>query len=467
MSIGISGNNGQYDYAIYDGQDVAVSGTGNVFQNCVIADGFDASENCTVKNSIFLGAISVATGKTLTLLNCISSGAEPAVDGTVDDTDCMWSTDPLLLDPDNGDFRPGAGSPARSGGIDVDLTEDYIGTAVPDGSPDIGAYQTALIVGLDSSHALRSAIADLTLSFEGGNLMITDLPVAPTPGDSTSEFNTKAFGLLAALSLFVTEANQAVDDINSNGAASIASAAQAAQSELAAEAAYASAAAAANAEKWVSGTTYAEGDVRWSPADYQTYRRKTAGGGTTDPSEDEANWAQCAGSVMDIVDYEDIPIEWGRDGSSPPDYVDFYSDIPAREFANDSTEDVVFPWYTPKDLNPTYGIKFQVDAIVTNATGPASEGIAFELAGRCAGHGDSAAGTYGDPVESTATGLAMDQYDEIQTTLSDIVTVTDLAAGETAKLKLVRDHDNAADTYGQKVGVYNLRIWFVRSTVAA
>ncbi|MFH1010336.1 MAG: hypothetical protein V1784_03775 [bacterium] len=49
--------------------------------------------------------------------------------------------------------------------------------------------------------------------------------------------------------------------------------------------------AAANATKWVSGTTYAEGDGRWSPINYQTYRRKTAGAGTTDPSLDGTNWA--------------------------------------------------------------------------------------------------------------------------------------------------------------------------------
>ena len=45
------------------------------------------------------------------------------------------------------------------------------------------------------------------------------------------------------------------------------------------------------ATKWVSGTTYAIGDVRWSPIDYLAYRRKTAGAGTSDPSADAANWA--------------------------------------------------------------------------------------------------------------------------------------------------------------------------------
>lgn len=49
---------------------------------------------------------------------------------------------------------------------------------------------------------------------------------------------------------------------------------------------------AAGAAKWVSGTTYAEGDVRWSPLNYLSYRRKVAGAGTTDPANDETNWAR-------------------------------------------------------------------------------------------------------------------------------------------------------------------------------
>lgn len=53
--------------------------------------------------------------------------------------------------------------------------------------------------------------------------------------------------------------------------------------------------------KWVSGTTYAEGDVRWSPANYQTYRRKSAGAGATDPSADTTNWAAINDFVLTIV----------------------------------------------------------------------------------------------------------------------------------------------------------------------
>jgi len=86
-----------------------------------------------------------------------------------------------------------------------------------------------------------------------------------------------------------------------NGAAQVALAADqvdlaTTQAELAEGSANA-AALAANASKWVSGTTYTEGFCVWSPTDFKTYRRKTTGGGTTDPSADnETDWASQSGS---------------------------------------------------------------------------------------------------------------------------------------------------------------------------
>ena len=47
----------------------------------------------------------------------------------------------------------------------------------------------------------------------------------------------------------------------------------------------------AGAIAWVSGTTYAIGDRRTSPANGLVYRRITSGAGTTDPSADTTNWA--------------------------------------------------------------------------------------------------------------------------------------------------------------------------------
>jgi hypothetical protein len=54
----------------------------------------------------------------------------------------------------------------------------------------------------------------------------------------------------------------------------------------------------AGASMWVSGTTYALGNVVWSPSNYQTYRRIIAGAGTTDPASDATNWVLVSGNVQ-------------------------------------------------------------------------------------------------------------------------------------------------------------------------
>ena len=61
-----------------------------------------------------------------------------------------------------------------------------------------------------------------------------------------------------------------------------------------ASAAAAAAFATANASMWASGATYAVGVNVIDPVDMLTYRRKTAGAGTTRPGEDATNWALLA-----------------------------------------------------------------------------------------------------------------------------------------------------------------------------
>ncbi|MCU0919016.1 MAG: hypothetical protein MUF16_01550, partial [Burkholderiaceae bacterium] len=135
-----------------------------------------------------------------------------------------------------------------------------------------------------------------------------DAPPAAPSRSSPSTFSTLADAYHAWLGPFVSQVtalatnlyNNAVDAYNSAVAAS-GSAGNAASSASAASASATAAsdsaitsAASAGASAWVSGTTYAIGDVRWSPANYYSYRRKTVGAGTTDPSADTANWALAA-----------------------------------------------------------------------------------------------------------------------------------------------------------------------------
>lgn len=126
-------------------------------------------------------------------------------------------------------------------------------------------------------------------------MAITPLPTPPSRDDPTN-FATRADAFLGALPDFATEANALAVDVNADAVAAAASAVDAEDAVTAAEAAAAAATAAVNVTKWVSGATYTEGVVVWSPITYLSYRRKSTGGGTTDPSADSTNWAQATGT---------------------------------------------------------------------------------------------------------------------------------------------------------------------------
>lgn len=108
-----------------------------------------------------------------------------------------------------------------------------------------------------------------------------------------------------ALPTFGVEANALQADVNSKQVLAAASQVAAATSETNAAASANASAASSNATIWISGTTYAIGDVRFSPVDYQSYRRKTAGAGTTDPNLDFTNWQSISVGVK--------PMLWVRD----------------------------------------------------------------------------------------------------------------------------------------------------------
>ena len=120
---------------------------------------------------------------------------------------------------------------------------------------------------------------------------ITALSTPPSRNDPAN-FASRADMFLAELPTFAAEANILQADVNAKQTA-------AAANQVAAQAAQAAAEAASSATVWVSGTTYAAGDVRYSPSNFKSYRRKTAGAGTTDPSADSTNW-QLLTSLGDV-----------------------------------------------------------------------------------------------------------------------------------------------------------------------
>lgn len=143
---------------------------------------------------------------------------------------------------------------------------------------------------------------------------ITALPTAPDRSDPTT-FSDRGDALLGALATFVSETNTVAGECVANaatattqaGLATTNGAAQVALATAQADAAADSAAAAANsaliagAVVWVSGTTYAIGDARYSPITFLTYRRKTSGAGTTDPSLDSTNWELVASALPTLA----------------------------------------------------------------------------------------------------------------------------------------------------------------------
>lgn len=125
---------------------------------------------------------------------------------------------------------------------------------------------------------------------------VTALPTPPSTA-SPSTFDSRADAFLGALPVFQTENNAVASNVfaNASDAAASASSAATQAGNAATSAAGAvlsaqAAAASAGASLWVSGTTYAIGDVRYSPLTQRVYRRSTSGAGTTDPSADGTNW---------------------------------------------------------------------------------------------------------------------------------------------------------------------------------
>jgi len=128
--------------------------------------------------------------------------------------------------------------------------------------------------------------------------VLTTPTTAPTRSMTPDAFNTAVDNRLAWETTNVTEHgtlrtqyNTVSGEVSTNATTATTQAATATAEAVAAAASAAGAAASAAVTKWVSGTTYAEGVCTWSPADFQTYRRRIAGGGVTDPASDATNWA--------------------------------------------------------------------------------------------------------------------------------------------------------------------------------
>jgi hypothetical protein len=175
-----------------------------------------------------------------------------------------------------------------------------------------------------------------------------------------------------------------------------------------------------------------------------------------------------AGNVVgNTAAYDFIPIEWCHDGSVPPDavaeVVSGNGKIQARDFggaAGATVQDVVCPWEVPDNIVAASGIKYKTLAVITDATGPSTQGLSFKLSGYSVGYNDPINAGFGDEVETSRAGATLIQYDRFDTAYSTAVTVTNLAAGELAMLHFERDTADATDTYLKPIGVTGIRIQY-------
>jgi len=188
-------------------------------------------------------------------------------------------------------------------------------------------------------------------------------PTAPDRADRAT-FSTRASTWAAGLATVISDMyglainayNNAVDCFN-NAVAAAASAVQAAASASAA-------AASAACSIWISGTTYAIGDVRFSPSNYQSYRRKTAGAGTTDPALDTTNWQRLqtglglGGSVITGA----VTLTNTSNGAQfvTPTGPGLYATLP--DATTLSTGDGLFTFYNAGDYD--YGVKNSAGTIL-------------------------------------------------------------------------------------------------------
>lgn len=125
---------------------------------------------------------------------------------------------------------------------------------------------------------------------------LTSPPTAPTRTDAAN-FRSRADAFFSWFSTGWSELTAMIawivstlSTISGYVSAASASAVAASDSSMAAAASAAAASTAAGVTIWVSGTTYAVGDCRYSTINFLTYRRITAGAGTTDPASDPTNW---------------------------------------------------------------------------------------------------------------------------------------------------------------------------------
>lgn len=169
-------------------------------------------------------------------------------------------------------------------------------------------------------------------------------------------------------------------------------------------------------------------------------------------------------SGVDTLAYvtEYIPVGYMIDGASAPAAKSTLSStrkVDIRDFDDAADEDLEFNWQVPADYRDI--IQWRAVLYVSNATGPSAEGVSFFLQGCTITSGEALGCAAGTAVESNATSRTDAQYDVIYTGWSSDVTLTGIAAGEMAQIKIYRDVSDADDDYAQDIGLAGIELRYI------
>ena len=162
-------------------------------------------------------------------------------------------------------------------------------------------------------------------------------------------------------------------------------------------------------------------------------------------------------NLNDQYEYQLLPISWFSDGATAPAALDDASTRSPYKYRNfdgaSQDEDLDTIWQLPDHINLSEDVCFRVYYLVTNATGPSSEGVVFQVQATSIGDNDPTNPAQGAAVPIADTGTTAIQWDLLITGWSTDVTISNGAAGELVEINFYRDYDHASDTYTQDVGV--------------
>lgn len=218
-----------------------------------------------------------------------------------------------------------------------------------------------------------------------------------------------------------------------------------------------------------SGLVTATGDVLSSTTSLSGLSYGGFGVSSLLCSDDEGTAIACATDPVETK-YQYFPARYAEDDDSvtaPAAAAEISTTtMIGREFAEDADNGLVFWWQVPADYSS--GIKYRIYyAIKTDAD--ADETVVFGLSGCSIGNTDAIACTEGTAV-NVADELTTD-YDAneiIVTDWSSAVTVTNITAGEMAKLLLIRDvSEDDYDEASDHVFVVGIEIKYKAGVIAA